>query len=303
MNEALGEREISASASSRSTPTRARHRPSFVARPPERARSTSDLRALGAARGRFGAHGDRVDRRRPSRSPGSPPARWRAPEPTVAAARRHRPRRHQDRGDRRPTPRTTCWAARATRRRPRAARPTSPNAMAAALTEAAKAAGIEPSELRGVGVGSPGTVDAEAGTVSHADNLPGWDASFPLGSAAALRARHAGRARQRRQRRDQRRVRARRRPALPLAARRLLGHRRRRRADPRRQALARPRRRRRDRPHRRARERPALPLRPPRLPRGLRRARRDGGAGAAAPRGGHADAASSSWPPSTAATA
>jgi glucokinase len=57
------------------------------------------------------------------------------------------------------------------------------NAMAAALTEAAKAASLEPSQLRGVGVGSPGTVDAEAGTVSRADNLPGWYASFPLAAA------------------------------------------------------------------------------------------------------------------------
>jgi glucokinase len=57
------------------------------------------------------------------------------------------------------------------------------NAMAATLTEAAKAASLEPSQLRGVGVGSPGTVDAEAGTVSRADNLPGWYASFPLAAA------------------------------------------------------------------------------------------------------------------------
>src|ERR1019366_9309909 len=57
------------------------------------------------------------------------------------------------------------------------------NAMAAALTEAAKAASLEPSRRRGVGVGSPGTVDAAAGTVSRADNLPGWYASFPLAAA------------------------------------------------------------------------------------------------------------------------
>ncbi|HVC84422.1 MAG TPA: ROK family protein [Solirubrobacteraceae bacterium] len=57
------------------------------------------------------------------------------------------------------------------------------NAMAAALTEAAKAASLEPSQLRGVGVGSPGTVDTAAGTVSRADNLPGWYASFPLAAA------------------------------------------------------------------------------------------------------------------------
>src|ERR1700728_1617107 len=57
------------------------------------------------------------------------------------------------------------------------------NAMAAALTEAAHAASLEPAQLRGVGVGSPGTIDAQAGTVSHADNLPGWLASFPLAPA------------------------------------------------------------------------------------------------------------------------
>ncbi|MGD1050658.1 MAG: ROK family protein [Solirubrobacteraceae bacterium] len=57
------------------------------------------------------------------------------------------------------------------------------NAMAAALTEAAKAAKLEPAQLRGVGVGSPGSVDAQAGTVARADNLPGWYASFPLAAA------------------------------------------------------------------------------------------------------------------------
>ena len=57
------------------------------------------------------------------------------------------------------------------------------NEMAAALTEAATAAGLTPSALRGVGVGSPGTIDAHAGTVSRADNLPGWYASFPLAAA------------------------------------------------------------------------------------------------------------------------
>src|ERR1700734_2748592 len=55
--------------------------------------------------------------------------------------------------------------------------------MAAALTEAAQAAKLEPSQLRGVGVGSPGTVDSDAGTVARADNLPGWYASFPLAAA------------------------------------------------------------------------------------------------------------------------
>jgi glucokinase len=55
------------------------------------------------------------------------------------------------------------------------------DAMAEALLAGAASAGIEAKELRGVGVGSPGSVDAEAGTVSSAGNLPGWDGSYPLG--------------------------------------------------------------------------------------------------------------------------
>ena len=41
--------------------------------------------------------------------------------------------------------------------------------------------GVEPAELSGVGVGSPGEVDD--GSVAHARNLPDWDGSFPLASA------------------------------------------------------------------------------------------------------------------------
>jgi glucokinase len=53
-------------------------------------------------------------------------------------------------------------------------------AMAEALGEAATTAGITPRALAGVGVGSPGSVDARAGTVSQAGNLPDWDGTFPL---------------------------------------------------------------------------------------------------------------------------
>ncbi|KAA0274760.1 MAG: ROK family protein [Acidobacteria bacterium] len=53
-------------------------------------------------------------------------------------------------------------------------------AMAAALREAAAQAGVEPGELVGVGVGSPGDVDSVAGTVANAGNLPDWQGSFPL---------------------------------------------------------------------------------------------------------------------------
>jgi glucokinase len=51
-------------------------------------------------------------------------------------------------------------------------------AMEAALRDAAGAAGFDPAELAGVGVGSPGTVNA--GTVTSARNLPGWEGTFPL---------------------------------------------------------------------------------------------------------------------------
>ncbi len=52
--------------------------------------------------------------------------------------------------------------------------------METALRDAAKAAEVEPAALAGVGVGSPGTIDA--GNVSSARNLPGWEGSFPLAS-------------------------------------------------------------------------------------------------------------------------
>ena len=54
-------------------------------------------------------------------------------------------------------------------------------AMAAAMKEAADAAGVKSSELEGVGIGSPGDADEKTGVVSGARNLPGWNGSFPLG--------------------------------------------------------------------------------------------------------------------------
>ncbi len=60
-------------------------------------------------------------------------------------------------------------------------------AMAAAMTEAAKAAGLVTADLAGVGVGSPGNVNAEKGIVSEARNLPDWEGSYPM--AARLRTR------------------------------------------------------------------------------------------------------------------
>jgi glucokinase len=57
--------------------------------------------------------------------------------------------------------------------------------MAAALREAAEAAGTETKALAGVGVGSPGDADEATGVVSAARNIPGWDGSFPLGETLA----------------------------------------------------------------------------------------------------------------------
>jgi glucokinase len=56
-------------------------------------------------------------------------------------------------------------------------------AMAAAMTEAAEQAGVRTDALAGVGVGSPGDVDAGRGTVASARNLPGWEGEFALGAA------------------------------------------------------------------------------------------------------------------------
>jgi glucokinase len=50
--------------------------------------------------------------------------------------------------------------------------------MERALRDAAQAAELEPSELAGIGVGSPGTI--ADGDVTSARNLPGWEGTFPL---------------------------------------------------------------------------------------------------------------------------
>ena len=55
------------------------------------------------------------------------------------------------------------------------------NEMVAATLEAAEQAKLEPRELAGVGVGSPGDADEQTGVVSDARNLPGWNGPFPLG--------------------------------------------------------------------------------------------------------------------------
>ena len=57
------------------------------------------------------------------------------------------------------------------------------DAMAESVRQAAAEASVEPAELSGVGVGSPGVIDADRGTVSSARNLPDWEGEFPLGEA------------------------------------------------------------------------------------------------------------------------
>jgi glucokinase len=61
-----------------------------------------------------------------------------------------------------------------------------PNAIAAemadALKEAAEGAGVETTDLEGIGVGSPGSVDTRKGTVASARNLSEWIEPFPLAS-------------------------------------------------------------------------------------------------------------------------
>jgi len=60
-------------------------------------------------------------------------------------------------------------------------------AIAAALQEAIAAAGVLPSQLAGVGIGSPGTSDNAAGTVTQAPNVaPDWTGSFPLAEAVSV---------------------------------------------------------------------------------------------------------------------
>ena len=56
-------------------------------------------------------------------------------------------------------------------------------AMATSVRTAAEQAGVETADLSGVGIGSPGVIDARRGVVSSARNLPSWEGSFKLGAA------------------------------------------------------------------------------------------------------------------------
>ncbi len=57
--------------------------------------------------------------------------------------------------------------------------------MAAALRDALEDAKVDAAALRGVGAGSPGDIDADAGTVARAGNLPNWEEPFELAETLA----------------------------------------------------------------------------------------------------------------------
>jgi glucokinase len=51
----------------------------------------------------------------------------------------------------------------------------------AVMNEAAEQAGVKAAQLRGIGMGAPGSVDSASGILSDAGNLPDWKGSYPLG--------------------------------------------------------------------------------------------------------------------------
>jgi glucokinase len=53
-------------------------------------------------------------------------------------------------------------------------------ALTEALVEAAEEASVAPDSLGGVGIGAPGAIDEDAGTLARAGNLPGWRDPYPL---------------------------------------------------------------------------------------------------------------------------
>ena len=61
-------------------------------------------------------------------------------------------------------------------------------AMADAVAEAAEMAGLDSQDLTAVGVGSPGAVDSESGTVGDARNIPEWpEEPYPMAAALGER--------------------------------------------------------------------------------------------------------------------
>ncbi len=59
--------------------------------------------------------------------------------------------------------------------------------IAANLEDALGQAGADVQQLKGIGVGAPGSVDQAAGTVANASNLPDWIEPFPLGGVISQR--------------------------------------------------------------------------------------------------------------------
>lgn len=57
--------------------------------------------------------------------------------------------------------------------------------LAETLRDALADAGAEPMGLAGIGVGAPGSIEVETGTVLQVPNIDGWDAPFALGPALA----------------------------------------------------------------------------------------------------------------------
>ncbi|MDP4603062.1 MAG: ROK family protein [Solirubrobacteraceae bacterium] len=55
------------------------------------------------------------------------------------------------------------------------------------IDDALGQAGADAKHLKGIGVGSPGSVDQAAGTVANASNLPDWIEPFPLGGVLSQR--------------------------------------------------------------------------------------------------------------------
>jgi glucokinase len=58
-------------------------------------------------------------------------------------------------------------------------------AIAGTITTALHEAGAPRTELRAIGIGTPGEVDSETGTVAKASNLPGMIGPFPLGPSVS----------------------------------------------------------------------------------------------------------------------
>jgi glucokinase len=59
--------------------------------------------------------------------------------------------------------------------------PTVVGAILATVRASLTQAGVEPGDLAGVGIGSPGDIDTEVGTVRHSPNVPGFDDPVELG--------------------------------------------------------------------------------------------------------------------------